>query len=136
MILKIFYLQLIAERCIFILLTVVIVQLVAWVIKRKFNQWRSTIPPISTKWTTTSRLKTLNMKNSFKRPQHMALKMQVLAWDRYINMVGLTWLMGSPLPPPPFLDHWISNNNAENEKIFPDSLPLNKTSLSQKWITT
>jgi len=28
--------------------------------KRKFKQWQSTIPPISTKWTTTSHFKQYN----------------------------------------------------------------------------
>jgi len=30
-----------------------------------------------------------------KRPQHMMLEIQVLAWDRHKNVVGLNWLMGS-----------------------------------------
>lgn len=44
---------------------------------RKFKERRSTIPPRSTKPTTTSDLKPLNTKT----PRHMVLKMHVLAWD-------------------------------------------------------
>jgi len=53
--------------------------------KRKLNQW-SSVPPISTKRTITSHL---NPLNTHKRPQHMALEIQVLAWDRHKYVVGL-----------------------------------------------
>jgi hypothetical protein len=29
------------------------------------------------------------------RPRHMALKIQVMAWDKQRNVTGLNWLMGS-----------------------------------------
>ena len=29
-----------------------------------------------------------------KRPQHMMLEIQVLAWDRHNNVSGLNWFMG------------------------------------------
>jgi hypothetical protein len=57
--------------------------------KRKFKQWWSTIPSISTKRTTTSCLKILNIKNT------TTLEIHVLVWDRHKNVVGLNWLMGS-----------------------------------------
>ena len=31
--------------------------------------------------------------NDKRRPQHMMLEIQVLAWDRYKNVVVLNWLM-------------------------------------------
>ena len=34
------------------------------IMKRKFKQWRSAIPPISTKQTTTSNIKPLNMRKT------------------------------------------------------------------------
>ena len=34
-----------------------------------------------------------------KRPWHMTLEIQVLAWDRHTNMAGLIWLMGSEPSP-------------------------------------
>jgi len=42
--------------------------------KRKFKQWWSTIPPISTKWTIISHLNSLNIK----KPRHMTLEIQVM----------------------------------------------------------
>jgi len=42
------------------------------IVKRKFIQVWSTIPPISTKWIITSHL------HKLKRPQHLKLEIQVL----------------------------------------------------------
>ena len=54
----------------------------------------ATISQTSTKWTATSYFKSLNIK----RPWHMALEIQVLAWDiSHKNVVGLNRLMGFPL---------------------------------------
>ena len=50
--------------------------------ERKFKQCWSTIPPISTKQTITSHLKSLTPK----RRQHMRLEIQVLSWDRHKNI--------------------------------------------------
>ena len=47
--------------------------------KRKSEQWWSTISPIFTIRTITSHLNSLNMK----KPRHMKLEIQVLAWDRH-----------------------------------------------------
>jgi len=60
--------------------------------KRKFKQWWSSIPPISTKQTITPRpYWTLNTK----RPRYMRLEMQVLVLDKHNNMAELNRLMGS-----------------------------------------
>ena len=59
-----------------------------YIMKRKFKQQWSTIPPISTKRTITSHLLTEHKK----RPQHATFEIQVLAWDRHKNMVGLNRL--------------------------------------------
>ena len=50
-----------------------------YIMKRKFKQWWSAIPPISTKWTFTARLKSLNTKKLW----HLPIDVQVLARDRY-----------------------------------------------------
>ena len=50
--------------------------IMAMIMKRKFQQWWSSIPPISTKRTTTSHLDWTNWK---KRPRYMTLVIQVLA---------------------------------------------------------
>ena len=42
-----------------------------------------------------------------KRPRHMTLEIQVLAWDRHKHLAGLNWLMGFQ----PLLDSWISNSH-------------------------
>ena len=54
--------------------------------KRKFKQQWTAIPPISTKRTITSHLKSLNIKRS--------MEIHVLAWTRHKNVAGLNWLMG------------------------------------------
>ena len=41
--------------------------------------------------TITFHLKSLNIK----RPSHVMLEIQILAWDRHKDMTGLNWLMGS-----------------------------------------
>jgi len=41
----------------------------------------------------TNELSPLTSNNYTKRPQHMALEIQVLAWDRLKNVVGLNRLM-------------------------------------------
>jgi len=33
-----------------------------------------------------------------KRPRHLPVEIQILAWDRYENVAGLNQLMGSNLP--------------------------------------
>ena len=71
---------------------------VSRIMKRKFKQRLSTIPPIPTKRT---RLKSLITK----RPQHIALEknprkygveIQILTWDMHKNVAKLNRLMGSP----------------------------------------
>ena len=64
-----------------------------------------------------------------KRPKHMTLEIQVIAWDRD---TGLNWLMG---PQPSTLDNWISNGNAYINKRFKtctDSLSVKKTTCYHK----
>jgi hypothetical protein len=46
---------------------------------------------ISTKQTTTSHLKSLNLK----KYHDMMLEIQVLAWDRHKSVACLNWLTGS-----------------------------------------
>jgi hypothetical protein len=53
-----------------------------------------TIPPISTKWTTTSHLKPLNAK--IKTTTYGVWNPNP-AWDRHKYVTGLNWLMGSQL---------------------------------------
>ena len=90
--------------------------------KEKFflQRW-STIPPITTKQTTTSHLEPLSIKIHHK---HMALEIQVLALDRHKNVAGLNRLMGSEPSPS---DNWITNDNTDinkQYKYFTDSIPL------------
>ena len=40
-----------------------------------------------------------------KRPQHMMLEIQVLAWDSHTHVAGLNQLMGSQIFP---FDNWVS----------------------------
>jgi hypothetical protein len=68
------------------------------IIKRKFKQWWSTIPPISTKRTITSNLNSLNTKKKDM------LKIQVLAWDRHKNVALSNQLMESQLS-----EEWSAN---------------------------
>jgi len=58
--------------------------------KRKFKQWWSSIPPISTKRTITSHLNWTQ-----KRPRHMTLEIKVLAWDSHKHVARLNLLMRS-----------------------------------------
>ena len=60
---------------------------------RKFKQWWSSIPPISTKQTITFHLNWTPQTQ--KRPWHMTLKIQVLSWNRHKIVAGLNWLVGS-----------------------------------------
>ena len=64
-----------------------------YIMKFIFLKWW-TIPPISTKLTITSDLKSLNTK---KRPRHMVIKIKIMAWDRHKIVAGLNWKMWSPL---------------------------------------
>jgi hypothetical protein len=59
----------------------------------------------------------------------MTLEIQVLAWGRHKNVVGLNWLMGSQPSP---LDNWILNGNTYINK--PAELPSTQKDyiLSQK----
>jgi len=63
------------------------------IMKRKFKQWCSTIPPISTKRTITSHLSWSHWLQ--RRSQHMTLEIHVLSWDRHNNMTGLNQLIWS-----------------------------------------
>jgi len=72
------------------------------IIKREFKQWLSTIPPVSTKWTSTSHINSLNTK----RPQHMTLEIHALALARHNHVAKWNRLMGSRFSP---FHHWISN---------------------------
>ena len=62
--------------------------------KESLKQWLSTMLSISTKQTTTSHIKSLNIKILW----HMMLEIKVLAWDRNKNVAGLNRLMGSHPP--------------------------------------
>ena len=61
------------------------------IMKSKFKQWSSIFhlhqqneqQPVTSHWT------------KKKRPWHMSMEIQVLAWDWHKNMVGLNQLMGS-----------------------------------------
>jgi hypothetical protein len=64
-----------------------------YIVKIKFKQWWSRIPPISTKQTITSHPNSLNINKD--NNIIMMLEMQVLAWDKYTNRAGLNQLMGS-----------------------------------------
>ena len=48
-----------------------------------------------------------------KRPRYMTLEIQVLAWDRHNNVVGLILLMSSQLSP---FDNWISKGKTYTQK--------------------
>jgi hypothetical protein len=80
--------------------------------KRKFKQWWSSIPPISTKQTLTPHLNWTYWTP--KKLWHVMMEIHVLIWDRHKNVAGLNWLMWSPLPP--LLDNWISNGNTNINK--------------------
>ena len=54
---------------------------------RKFQQWRTTIQPISTKLTASSYHKSLK--------RYLVLNIQTKPWDRYNSMTGLNRLIGS-----------------------------------------
>jgi len=54
---------------------------------RKFKQWWSTMSPVSTNEQPPLVWNHLTQK---KRPQHMELEIQFLAWDRHKNVAGLT----------------------------------------------
>ena len=77
------------------------------IMKRKFKQWWSTIPPISTKQAFTSDLNTLNMKKRLVTMIYDVRNPGPGLWQVHI-VGGLYHLMGSP--PSPF-DNWISNCN-------------------------
>jgi hypothetical protein len=68
-----------------------IILLIQEIMKIKFKQWWSTIPPIST---TQSPLTSIHWT---KKYHDMTLKIQVLAWDRHYNVAGLNhvWLLGT-----------------------------------------
>ena len=69
------------------------------IIKKKIEQWCSTIPPLSTKQTTTFGFKPLNTKHD-----------DVLAWEWHKNVAGLKWLVES--------QHIkISNSNTDIDKL-------------------
>ena len=93
------------------------------IMKRKLKHWWSSIPTISTKQS--------SLINT-KRPQHVTLEIQALAWDRHKNVVGLNQLMGSQHSS---LDDWISFDNTT--KNIPRFTSIQKDHiLSQKWQTT
>jgi len=48
-----------------------------------------------------------------KRPQHLALEIQVLDWNRHKNMTGINQLMASH---PSHFDTWILNNKTDINK--------------------
>ena len=58
----------------------------ALVVKGKFKQWWSTIPPISIKQTTTSHFNSFNTK---KIPWHWTMEFEILAWYRHKCVAGL-----------------------------------------------
>ena len=95
------------------------------ILKIKFKQWWSTMPPISTKRPITSRIKSMKRKL-----WHLALGIQVLDWDSHKNVVGLNWLKGSQQSTS---DNRICNGNIyiwvqtiERKKTCTDALPLKK----------
>jgi hypothetical protein len=58
------------------------------IMKRRFKQWLSIIPPIARKSAIFSHL-------NIKRPRHMMFEIQVLAWKRHKYVVRIKRLMGS-----------------------------------------
>ena len=81
-----------------------------YVLKRKFKQWRSSIPPISTKRTTICYLNWPHWTQI--RSWHMALEIQVLAWDRHKNVA----VLNRPMRSQPRRDIRISNGNTNVNK--------------------
>jgi len=69
----------------------VLLEILFW---RAFDNKWLTIPPISTKGTTTSHLKPPYTKMT----THMKLEIQVLAWDRHKNVVGVKPVKGISAP--------------------------------------
>jgi len=112
----------------------------------EFKQWWSSIPSIFKKKIITCPLNRTNCTQ--KRPWHMTLEIQILAWYRHKNVAVLNRLMGfqhyltSHYP----LANWIFNGNTYINmqiKTCIDSLLLKKTTAhvalyrtSQKWMTT
>ena len=62
--------------------------------KRKFKQWWSSIPQISTKWTIICHL---NWTSWTQKKTAYDVRINVLAWDRHKNVVTLNWFIGSQL---------------------------------------
>ena len=92
--------------------------------KREFKQWCSPIPPISTIWTITSHHKWTHWTQ--KRPRHMTLETQVLAWNMHKTVSDLKRLKESQ---PFYFDNWIFNGNTyikQTIKTCTDSLPLKR----------
>ena len=73
--------------------------MVADIMNRKFKQWWSSIPPISTQ-------RTINWTHWIPTwPRYMTLEIQVLVWNRHRHVAGLNLLMASQSS---LLDKWIS----------------------------
>ena len=90
--------------------------------EKKNKQWWSTIPPISTKWTITSHIKSWNIKKRTQPIEIMALWIMVVAWDKHTNSAEWSRLMGSPL------NHSICNGTKQTiEKACKDSLTIYKS---------
>jgi hypothetical protein len=56
-----------------------------------------------------------NSLNTMKRPRHMTLEIQILAWNKHNNVTGLSRLMEYQ---PYSLDNWISNGKTYINKRF------------------
>ena len=82
-----------------------------YLMKRKFKQWWSTIPPISTKPTIISPLHLLNTKKD-----HDIWRSKFRSWlgTGTQNVAGLNWIMESQFSP---LNDWISNCNVQTNDI-------------------
>ena len=78
--------------------------------KRKIKQLWSIIPTITTITTITTK-RTITSETSLtehKNTWHMTLEIQVHAWDRHTNVVGVKPVNEFPTST---LDNWISNGN-------------------------
>ena len=74
-----------------------------------FQKWKcqseSKIPHCFAGYSTLAPLTSYNLKQ--KRPGHMELEIQVLAWDRHKNVASLSRLMRTEISPS---DNWISDD--------------------------
>jgi hypothetical protein len=113
--------------------------------KRNFKQWWSTIQPISTKWMTTSHLKSLN--NNYLSPELIEQQLP-LTWNHWTTTTShLKSLNNNYLSPeiieqlPPTWNHWTTttshlkslNNNYLSPEIIEQSPEIIEQQLPLTW---